>query len=66
MSSSSRISIVEPEEVVELPNELSELSARIDDKPQSFATGNKDIQLAALKATKHVFDLGETLYLHLV
>lgn len=66
MSSSSRASTVEPEEVVELPNELSELSTRIDDKPQSFATGNKDIQLAALKAIKHVFDLGENLYLHLV
>lgn len=59
MSSSSRAGSVIPEESVELPIELSQLSIRIDEKPESFATGNKDIQLAALKATKHVFDLGE-------
>lgn len=59
MSASSRSSSAEPEEIVELPEALQELSLRIDEKPESFATGNKDIQLAALKATKYVFDLGE-------
>lgn len=50
---------VEPEEPeVELPDELATLSSRIDEKPESFATGNKDIQLAALQAAKYVFDRG--------
>ena len=59
MSSSSRASTAAPEEVVELPQELSILSTRIDEKPESFATGNEDIRLAALRAAKYVFDLGE-------
>ncbi|KAI0094921.1 U3 small nucleolar ribonucleoprotein complex, subunit Mpp10 [Irpex rosettiformis] len=48
---------VELEELeVTLPDELATLSTRIDDKPESLATGNKDIQLAALQAAKYVFD----------
>ncbi|KIP11982.1 hypothetical protein PHLGIDRAFT_10298 [Phlebiopsis gigantea 11061_1 CR5-6] len=56
-SSSSRAGSYPPEEITELPQQLSELSTRIDEKPESFATGNEDIRLAALKATKYVFDL---------
>ena len=59
MSSSSRATSVEPQEIIELPSELQELSLSIDEKPDSFAVGNEDIRLAALKATKYVFDLGE-------
>lgn len=59
MSLQSRSSSLEPEEEeVVLPSVLADLSARIDEKPESFATGNKDIQVAALQATKYVFDLG--------
>jgi hypothetical protein len=43
---------------VTLPQELLTLSSRIDERPESFATGNKDIQLAALQATKFIFDRG--------
>lgn len=58
MSSSSRSSSLAPEEQIELPTELAQLSITVDEKPESLATGNKDIQLAALKATKYVFDQG--------
>lgn len=58
MAASSRSATVEPEEVIELPAEFQELSLRIDEKPESFVVGNEDIRLAALKATKYVFDLG--------
>jgi U3 small nucleolar RNA-associated protein MPP10 len=59
MFTSSRSTSPAPEEVTELPEALSHLSLRLDEKPESLVTGNKDIQLAALKATKYVFDLGE-------
>ena len=59
MSSSSRPSSPAPEETIELPAELAQLSLSVDEKPESLATGSKDIQLAALKATKYVFDLGK-------
>ncbi|KAI0348039.1 Mpp10 protein [Trametopsis cervina] len=45
------------EDSIVLPTELLALSTRIDEKPESFATGNKDIQLAALQAAKYVFDI---------
>lgn len=66
MASSSRSGSVAPDEVIELPPELLELSLRLDEKPESLATGNEDIQLAALKATKYVFDLGEPIHFLLV
>lgn len=43
---------------VQLPEELDALSTLIDSKPEALATGDKDIQLAALRATKFVYDLG--------
>ena len=50
---------IELEEVeVVLPEQLAVLSTQIDNKPESFATGNKYIQLAALQAAKYVFDRG--------
>lgn len=59
MASNLRSSSLEPEEEdIELPTELAALSSRIDERPESFATGNKHIQLAALQAAKYVFDLG--------
>lgn len=59
MSPSSRSSSLGPEEEeIELPAELAALSTRLDERPESLATGNKDIQVAALQAAKYVFDLG--------
>lgn len=43
---------------VQLPNELLDLSNLIENTPESFASGSKDVQAAALCATKFVFDLG--------
>ena len=43
---------------VALPEHLALLSTRLDQSPESLATGNADIQLAALQAAKYVFDLG--------
>lgn len=62
--SSASVEIEEQE--VELPEELATLSSRIDEKPESFATGNKDIQLAALQAAKYVFDRGMCIMLILI
>ena len=60
MSLPLQSSSLEPEEEEEivLPEQLATLSLRLDDKPESFAFGNKDIQVAALQAAKYVFDLG--------
>jgi hypothetical protein len=41
-----------------LPPVFSNLSNLLEDHPESFATGNVDIHIAALNATKHIFDLG--------
>ncbi|KAI0078906.1 Mpp10 protein [Panus rudis PR-1116 ss-1] len=48
---------VEPQEDIVLPLELGALSTVIDRKPEAIATGDKELQLAALQATKYVFDL---------
>ena len=45
----------ERDEIV-LPKELSSLSSAIEAKPESFATGDKDIKDAALAAAKDIFD----------
>ncbi|KIM85244.1 hypothetical protein PILCRDRAFT_66715 [Piloderma croceum F 1598] len=42
---------------IQLPNELLNLSNVVEKCPEAFATGSKDIQVAALCATKFVFDL---------
>lgn len=44
---------------VELPQELEALSNVLDSKPEALATGDKDIQLAALRATKFIYDMGK-------
>ncbi|KAL5518905.1 MPP10 [Sanghuangporus vaninii] len=41
----------------ELPAELSRLVSLIDEKPEAYASGDKDIQEAALTAAKYIFDL---------
>lgn len=43
---------------IELPQELDSLSNVVESKPEALATGDKDIQLAALRATKFIYDLG--------
>jgi U3 small nucleolar RNA-associated protein MPP10 len=43
----------------EMPVELGQLSQLIESAPETLATGSKDIQIAALNATKYIFDLGE-------
>ena len=43
----------------ELPTELNRLVSLIDEKPEAFASGDKDIQDAALAAAKYIFDLSE-------
>lgn len=43
---------------IQLPNELLNLSNVVEKCPEAFATGSKNIQAAALGATKFVFDLG--------
>ncbi|KAG8906223.1 hypothetical protein FRB99_007369 [Tulasnella sp. 403] len=53
MSSRSRSPEPEP---VELPSELLELSRHVESRPESFLTGDADIQAAALNATKWLFD----------
>ncbi|CAL1715634.1 unnamed protein product [Somion occarium] len=42
---------------VPLPVELQSLSIRLEDSPEALATGDKDLQVAALQAAKYVFDL---------
>ncbi|KDQ63722.1 hypothetical protein JAAARDRAFT_169865 [Jaapia argillacea MUCL 33604] len=42
---------------VQLPDQLSGLSTLIEERPESFASGSNDIKLAALAATKFIFDL---------
>lgn len=43
-------------EEISLPEPLATLSNLLDDRPESFATGNDGIKLAALHATKYMFD----------
>ncbi|THH15981.1 hypothetical protein EW146_g4585 [Bondarzewia mesenterica] len=42
---------------VQLPPNLQRLSSIVDEKPELFASGSKDIRDAALSATQFVFDL---------
>ena len=44
----------------ELPAELGRLASLIDEKPEAYATGDKDIQDAALAAAKYIFDMSES------
>jgi U3 small nucleolar RNA-associated protein MPP10 len=55
MSNSQEI----PEELP-LPPVLSDLSNLLDHRLESFASGNEEIQLAALTATKYIFDHGSS------
>ena len=43
----------------ELPIELGHLASLIDEKPEAYASGDKDIQDAALAAAKYIFDMSE-------
>ena len=49
-------------EDLQLPNELLNLSNVVEGCPEAFALGSKDIQTAALSATKFIFDLGASQY----
>ena len=42
----------------QLPEEFLALSNLISENPATFASGSNEVQLAALEATKFVFDLG--------
>ena len=46
------------EELPPLPPVLSDLSSLLDDRAESFASGNDEIQRVALSATKFIFDHG--------
>ena len=46
-------------EAILLPSELAKLSSLLDEKPETFATGDKEIEEAALAAAKYIFDLSE-------
>lgn len=45
-------------EDIQLPLELLNLSTHLEKKPEALATGDEELQIAALKAAKHVFDMG--------
>jgi len=45
-------------EDIQLPDELLNLSNLVERCPEAFASGSTDIQAAAIRATKFVFDLG--------
>ncbi|KAG8906606.1 hypothetical protein FRC00_012456, partial [Tulasnella sp. 408] len=55
VESSSRSPSPEP---IELPAQLSELCQLTASKPESLVHGDTDIQAAALRATKFLFDRG--------
>ena len=46
------------QDVLILPNELTDLSNAIEKHTESFTSGSNVIQTAALSATKFVFDIG--------
>lgn len=52
------------EEVLQIPLELSNLTTLVEERIENFAIGDKDLQDAALNATKFIFDLS-TLYFQL-
>jgi hypothetical protein len=41
-----------------VPVEFNQLATLVHTKPESFATGDDDIRMAALTAAKHAFDTG--------
>ena len=43
---------------ITLPTELSQLSGLIDEKVDTLAVGDEEIQKSALSAAKYLFDLG--------
>lgn len=43
---------------LQLPDELLALSSAVEKFPEASASGNKDIQAVALRATKFIFDFG--------
>ncbi|KAH9019682.1 hypothetical protein EDB85DRAFT_552610 [Lactarius pseudohatsudake] len=45
-------------EVLPLPTPFHQLSSLLEAQPDSFISGNKEIQDAALRATEHVFNIG--------
>lgn len=51
--------MAEPTDDVQLPQEFIKLSTLIEEHPEYFAFGSKDIQVAALDAAKYIFDLGK-------
>lgn len=52
------LSVTQMADDIQLPNELLCLSNLMENNPASFTSGRKDVQVAALIATKFVFDLG--------
>ena len=42
-----------------LPIPFHQLSLLLEAQPETFATGSREIQDAALRATEHIFNLGE-------
>ncbi|OBZ79155.1 U3 small nucleolar RNA-associated protein MPP10 [Grifola frondosa] len=50
------MSVDSPEDV-QLPSDLENLSLLVEEKPEGFAAGSEDIRIAALQATKWVYDL---------
>ena len=52
-------------ELLLLPTPFHQLSSLLEAQPESFISGNKEIQDAALRATEHVFNIGSPLFLQL-
>ncbi|KAH8997930.1 hypothetical protein EDB92DRAFT_1308399 [Lactarius akahatsu] len=48
-------------EVLPLPTPFHQLSSLLEAQPDSFISGNKEIQDAALRATEHVFNIAVAL-----
>ena len=45
-------------QTITLPSEISQLSGLIDQKVETLAAGDEEIQKSALNAAKYLFDLG--------
>ena len=46
------------------PTPFQQLSSLLETQPEAFASGNGEIQDAALRATEHVFNLGAQAFLY--
>lgn len=44
---------------IQLPTQLGDLSRLVGERPQALATADEELRIAALRATKHIYDLGE-------